>query len=174
MPLQRRQFASTAAQVPETVSPYSDHGSPLLMQIQEMGEAARYQMAAGVYLPPTKFAPCSAPYQTPAQTGFVNGCTDASGIKQTGASHVNLLAQHAEEKSTFHNLLPIIHAVHAGRTVHVWWTCWTDCMCLVDSTTCCNTILTCCLLAVLMQALRHAKDGEFEGLLQCDSMQCCL
>ncbi len=122
------------------------------MQIQAMGDAARYEMAAGVYLPPTKFAPCSAPYQTPAQTGFAQGCTNVLGFKQAGISHVNLLAQHVEEKPIFHSLLPIIHAVHAGHTVHVWWTCWTDCTCLVDSTTCCNFILACCSLAVLKNA----------------------
>ena len=83
-----------AAQLPETVNPYSDHGSPLLMQIQAMGDAARYEMAAGLYLPPTKFAPCSAPYQTPGQSGFVHDCTEAPGFKHTGTSHVNLLAQH--------------------------------------------------------------------------------
>ncbi|DBA65541.1 TPA: hypothetical protein ACH3X2_003151 [Trebouxia sp. C0005] len=56
----------------------------LMQQIQAMGDAARHEMAAGVYLPPTKFAPCSAPYQTPAHTGFVRDCTDAPGFKQTG------------------------------------------------------------------------------------------
>ncbi|DBB15299.1 hypothetical protein WJX82_003966 [Trebouxia sp. C0006] len=58
--------------------------SVLMQQIQAMGDAARYEMAAGVYLPPTKFAPCSAPYQTPAQTGFAQGCTDVPGFKQAG------------------------------------------------------------------------------------------
>ena len=110
------------------------------MQIQAMGDAARYEMAAGVYLPPTKFAPCSAPYQTPAQTGFAQGCTDVPGFKQAGTSHVNLLAQHVEEVSTLHSLQPIIHAVHAGQTVLIWWTA---------STTCCDSILVCCTLAVL-------------------------
>ncbi len=110
------------------------------MQIQALGDAARYEMAAGVYLPPTKFAPCSAPYQTPAQTGFAQGCIDATGFRQTGISHVNLLAQHVENKSTFCSLLPIMHA---GQTVLVWWTA---------STTCCNCILICCALAVLKKA----------------------
>ena len=113
--------------MPETVNLYSDHGSLLLMQIQAMGDAARYEMAAGLYLPPTRFAPCSAPYQTPAQTGFAQGCTDAPGFKQTGISHVNLLAEHVEEKSALHSLQPIIYAVHAGQTVLVWWTASTTC-----------------------------------------------
>ncbi len=139
---------------------YSDHGSPLLVQIQAMGDAARYEMAAGLYLPPTKFAPCNAPYQTPAQTGFAQGCTDAPGIKQAGISHVNLLAQRAEQKSTYHNLQPTVHDVHAGHTVHAWWTCWTDCTCLVDSTTCCNSILACGLLAVQKKLQATALGGS--------------
>lgn len=115
------------------------------MQIQAMGDAARHEMAAGVYLPPTKFAPCSAPYQTPAHTGFVRDCTDAPGFKQTGTSHVNLRAQHAEEKSTYHFCqsymldMRYIFGGHAEQIAHV----------LVDSITCCNSILPCCLLAVL-------------------------
>lgn len=133
-----------------------------------MGDAARFEMAAGVYLPPTRFAPCSAPYQTPAQTGFAQGCTDVAGFKHTGTSHVSLLAEHVEEKSIFYNLLPIIRAVPTAlRTVPIWWKCWTDCtVFFVDSATCCNTILAYGLLAALLQMLQHSKDRKFEGLLQ--------
>ena len=56
-----------------------------------MGDGARAEMAAGVYLPPTRFAPCHAPYNLPAATGFVQGCTTSGTLDHSGAASQQLV-----------------------------------------------------------------------------------
>ena len=61
------------------------------LQIQAMGDGARAEMAAGVYLPPTRFAPCHAPYKFPVSTGFVQGCTTSKPHHQSGTASQQLV-----------------------------------------------------------------------------------
>ena len=59
-----------------------------------MGDAARAEMAAGTYRPPTRFAPCTLLYKTAASTGFVQGCSH-DDISQTGDAEHDVSLQHA-------------------------------------------------------------------------------